>query len=113
MANLDDLLKIEGVVAAGEFKRDGTLVDCRASMDMSRELASQAAQFCATVTMLFQSLGGAFEGISGMPWTPQQGWAYSGGQYTVAIGEGGTKGVFIETAKADFNELFRLLVGGS
>jgi len=113
MATLDELLKIEGVVAAGEFKRDGTLVDYRASMDMSRELASQAAQFCATVTMLFQTLGGAFEGISGMPWTPQQGWAYSGGQYTVAIGEGGTKGVFVETAKADFNELFRLLVGGS
>jgi roadblock/LC7 domain-containing protein len=46
-----------------------------------------------------------------MPWTPQQGWAYSGGQYTVAVGEDGTKGVFIETAKADFNELFGLLVG--
>ena len=29
----------------------------------------------------------------------------------LAIGEGGTKGVFIETAKADFNELFRVLVG--
>ncbi len=46
-----------------------------------------------------------------MRWTPPQGWAYSGGEYTVAIGKGGTKGVFIETAKADFNELFRLLVG--
>jgi roadblock/LC7 domain-containing protein len=30
----------------------------------------------------------------------------------VAIGEGGTKGVFIETAKADFNRLFQELVGG-
>lgn len=43
MATLDELLKIEGVVAAGEFKRDGTLVDYRASMVMSRELASQVA----------------------------------------------------------------------
>ncbi|MGH2590111.1 MAG: DUF2173 family protein [Actinomycetota bacterium] len=40
-----------------------------------------------------------------------QGWAYSGGDYTVAIGEGGTKGVFVETAKADFNRLFQTLVG--
>lgn len=111
MTTLEDLLKVDGVVAAGEFKRDGTLVDYRANMDMSPQLASQAAQFCATVSMLFDTLGGAFEGISGMPWTPQRGWAYSGGQYTVAIGEGGTKGVFIETAKADFNELFGLLVG--
>ncbi|MEX2405749.1 MAG: DUF2173 family protein [Actinomycetota bacterium] len=50
--------------------------------------------------------------MSGMNWSPQQGWAYSGGDWTVAIGEGGTKGVFIETAKADFNRLFQELVGG-
>ncbi len=111
MATLEDLLKIDGVVAAGEFRLDGTLVDYRSSMDMSPELAAQAAQFCATVSMLFRTPSGAFEGISGMSWTPPQGWAYSGGQFTVAIGEGGTKGVFVETAKADFNDLFRAWVG--
>ncbi len=73
MATLEDLVKVDGVVAAGEFKRDGTLVDYRANMDMSPQLAAQAAQFCATVSMLFDTLGGAFEGISSMPWTPQQG----------------------------------------
>jgi roadblock/LC7 domain-containing protein len=51
--------------------------------------------------------------MSGMNWTPQQGWAYSGGDWTVAVGEGGRKGVFIETAKADFNDLFRVLVSES
>lgn len=74
-------------------------------------MAAQAAQFCATVTMLFKTLGGAFESVSGMPWTPAQGWVYTGGEYTVAVGDGGHKGVFIETAKADFNQLFQLLVG--
>jgi roadblock/LC7 domain-containing protein len=39
-----------------------------------------------------------------------QGWAYSGGEYSVAIGAGGTRGVFVETAKADFNRLFEVLV---
>lgn len=112
MASLDELLKIDGVVAAGEFRKDGSLVDYRASMDMSPELAAQSAQFCATVSMVFDTLGGAFTQLSGMSWAPQQGWAYSGGEYTVAIGEGGTKGVFIETAKADFNQLFGALVGG-
>lgn len=111
MASLDELLKIDGVVAAGEFRKDGSLVDYRASMDMSPELAAQSAQFCATVTMVFDTLGGAFTQLSGMPWAPQQGWAYSGGEYTIAVGEGGTKGVFIETAKADFNQLFGALVG--
>lgn len=109
MATLDELLKIEGVVAAGEFKPEGSLVDYRSSMDMSPDLAAQSAQFCATVTMLLNTLGGAFTQLSGMPWAPQQGWAYSGGRYTVAVG--GNRGVFIETAKADFNRLFEALIG--
>lgn len=106
---LQDLLKIDGVVAAGEFAADGSLIDYAASLDMSRELAETSAQFCASVTQLFNTLGGAFTKLSGMPWSPQQGWAYSGGEYTVAVG--GTRGVFVETAKADFNQLFSALVG--
>ena len=106
---LDDLLTIEGVVAAGEFTADGKLVDYKAKMDMSPELAAMTAQFCATVTMMFNTLAGAFTQLSKMQWVPQQGWMYAGGDYTVAIG--GTRGVFVETAKADFNRLFEALVG--
>jgi roadblock/LC7 domain-containing protein len=109
MATLDDLLKLSGVVAAGEFSADGKVVDFKAKMDMSRELAAQTAQFCATVTMLFNSLAGAYTQMSKMNWVPQKGWAYSGGDWTVAIG--GNRGVFVETAKADFNNLFQVLVG--
>ncbi len=108
-ATLDELLQIEGVVAAGEFTADGKLVDYKATMDMSPELAAQSAQFCATVTMLFNTLAGAFSQLSQMNWVPQQGWMYAGGDMTVAIG--GNKGVFVETAKADFNQLFEALVG--
>jgi len=111
MATLDELLEIDGVFAAGEFAKDGSLVDYRSTMDMPPEQAAFAAQFCGTVSLLFDTLGGAFTQLSGMPWSPQQGWAYSGGQYTVAVGEGGSKGVFIETEKADFNGLFHALVG--
>jgi roadblock/LC7 domain-containing protein len=109
MATLDELLSINGVVAAGEFTADGRLVDYRAKMDMSPETAAMAAQFCATVTMMFNTLAGAFTQLSAMNWVPQQGWAYSGGEWTVAIG--GNKGVFVETAAADFNRLFEVLVG--
>lgn len=109
MASLDNLLAIDGVAAAGEFTPDGKLVDYQAKMEMSEELAAMTAQFCATVTMMFNTLAGAFSQLSGMKWTPQQGWAYSGGDWTVAIG--GTRGVFVETAKADFNKLFEVLVG--
>src|SRR5262245_47556075 len=109
MARIDDLLRIDGVVAAGEFTPDGALVDYRASTNMSRELAASSAQFCATVSMLFNTLAGSYSQLSGMRWTPQQGWAYSGGDMTVAVG--GRFGVFIKTEKADFNQLFQVLVG--
>jgi roadblock/LC7 domain-containing protein len=109
MASLEQLLQIEGVVAAGEWAKDGSLINYKSSMDMSPELAAEAAQFCATVSMLFDTLSGSFSQSSGMNWTPQQGWAYSGGEWTVAVGAG--KGVFVETAKADFNNLFGALVG--
>ena len=109
MAALDELLDIEGVVAAGEFNPDGSLVDYKARMDMSPEMAQMTAQFCATVTMMFNTLAASYTQLSGMQWVPQQGWAYSGGDWTVAVG--GNRGVFIETEKADFNQLFEVLVG--
>jgi roadblock/LC7 domain-containing protein len=109
MATLDDLLKMPGVMAAGEFSADGTLVGYKAKMEMSPELAATTAQFCATVTMMFNTLAGAFTQLSKMTWVPQKGWAYSGGDWTVAVG--GNRGVFVETARADFNKLFETLVG--
>ncbi|MBV9455587.1 MAG: DUF2173 family protein [Rubrobacter sp.] len=110
MATLDELLGIEGVVAAGEFGADGSVIDYKAKMDMSPEMAQMTAQFCATVTMMFNTLANSYTQLSGMRWVPQQGWAYSGGDWTVAIGGGGHKGVFVETARADFNRLFEALV---
>ena len=109
MVALEELLDIEGVVAAGEFGRDESLGDFEARMDMSEEMAQMTAQFCATVTMMFDTLAGSFTQLSGMNWVPQQGWAYSDGDWTVCIG--GNRGVFVETAKADFNRLFEALVG--
>lgn len=106
--SLEDLLGMEGVLAAGEFSSDGSLVEYEANMDMSEELAATTARFCATVTMLFDTLAGAFSKQSGMDWTPQHGWMYAGGDYTVAIG--GNTGVFVETEAADFNRLYEALV---
>ena len=109
MATLDDLLKINGVMAAGEFAPDGKLVDYKSRTDMSKDMAAMTAQYCATVTMMFHTLSAAYSKMSGMNWLPQRGWMYAGGDWTVAVG--GNRGVFIETAKADFNQLYKTLVG--
>jgi roadblock/LC7 domain-containing protein len=110
VSTLEELLKLDGVVAAGEFRPDGSLAGFESYVDMSSGFATMAAQFCATVTMLFNTLAPAFQVLGGgMEWTPQQGWAYRGGDYTVVIG--GYRGVFAETAKADVDTLFDALIG--
>ena len=81
----------------------------RASGNAANDANKTFRNACATVTMMFNTLAGAYTQLSGMKWVPQQGWAYSGGEWTVAIG--GNTGVFVETAKADFNKLFGALVG--
>ncbi len=98
-------MKIPGVVAAGEFRESGELISYKGQIP--KETAGMAAQFCATVSMLFKTLSAPFEQLSKMKWTPPLGWAYSGGDYTVAIM--GNWGVFIQTNKADFNRLFKEL----
>ena len=36
MARIDDLLRIDGVLAAGEFAADGALLDYKSNTNMSR-----------------------------------------------------------------------------
>ena len=59
-STLKDLLDLKGVVAAGEFSRDGSLVDFEASVDFPEDLAKTTAQFTAVVTQLFDVLAGSF-----------------------------------------------------
>ena len=110
MATLEELLKIDGVAAVGEFRPDGSLIDYKANMEMPLELAGMSAQFCATVSMVFgTTMSGAFTQLSGMNWSPPQGWMFAGGDWTVSVAGG--RGVFVDSAKANFNKLFGALVG--
>jgi len=106
---LEELLDIQGVVAAVEFSLDGSLLDYEAKIDMSEEMAQMTAQYCAAVYLMFNTLASSFTNLSGMNWLPQHGWAYSGGEWTACIGDDGTRGVLVETSMADFNELFEAL----
>ena len=73
MTTLSDLAQLDGVVLAFEFATDGKPVRHAANIETSPEMAAMAAQFCASVTMNFNMLAGAFTKLSGMPWVPQQG----------------------------------------
>ncbi len=111
MDTLQELLDIKGVVAAVEFRLDGSLLDYEAKMDMSEEMAQTTAQYFAAVSVMFNTLASSFTNLSGMDWVPQHGWAYSGGEGTACIGDDGKRGVLVEASMADFNELFEALGG--
>ena len=95
MSTLEELLALDGVVAAGEFGPDGSLVDFESHLDMSSGFATMAAQFCATVTMLFNTL--ARRSRYSVAWSGYRSKVgfYRGGDYTIVIG--GYRGVFAET----------------
>jgi roadblock/LC7 domain-containing protein len=109
MSTLQELLDLEGVVVASEFDFEGRMLDYEAKMDMPEEMAQMAAQFCAAVSVMLNTMASSFADRSGMNWVPQRGWTYSGGEWTACIGDGGRRGVFVETSRADFIELFDAL----
>ena len=100
--SLDELLKFEGVMAAGIFSPEGKLVDYKSKTGMPKEMAEMTAKFCGAVNMMFEALASAYSQLYKMKWVPQHNWMYSGGDWTVLIS--GTMGVFVESAKADLEK---------
>jgi roadblock/LC7 domain-containing protein len=106
---LDDLLGIDGVTVAFEYTSDGKCTGYKANAEVSPEMAAMIVRYCALVTMTFGVLASAFTALSEANWIPQHGWMYTGGDYTVILGKGGYQGVFVETAKANWEELLLLM----
>lgn len=105
MANLKRLLKLKGAVSAGEFAPDGELLSYEG--DLPEDTAHLIARMCAANTLMGISQAESFTRISGMKWSPFHGWAVAAGDYSVCVI--GHLGVFVETAKADFNDIFKTL----
>ena len=103
--SLDELLKFDGVMAAGIFSSEGKLVDYKSKGEMPEEMARMTAKFCGTVNMMFDALASAYTELYKMNWVPQHNWMYSGGDWTVIIS--GTRGVFVESSKADLKQLLK------
>src|SRR5437879_12972088 len=112
MATLDQLMQIKGVVAAGEFTLAGELVNFRSAMSMPQDQAGMTAQFCNTVSIMFNTLATAYSHMyTNMSWLPPRFLAYGGGD--MAVCEGGTRGVLVEIGEADFNQLCKALADWS
>lgn len=98
-------LALKGVIAAGEFGVDGSLVAYKGPL--KEEYAKMTALMCAANNLMLKMQAEGYTAYTGMKWTPFKGWAVSAGDYSVCVM--GNVGVFVETAKADFNEIFKTL----
>ena len=105
MANLDRLMTLSGVVAAGEFSVDGGLVSYKG--DFPRETARYIATLCAGKSLIGATEAAGLARMTGMDWLPFHGWAIAGGDYSICMI--GRLGVLVETADGDFNEIYRVL----
>ncbi|OQY49114.1 MAG: hypothetical protein B6242_00270 [Anaerolineaceae bacterium 4572_78] len=103
--NLDKLMKLEGAIAAGEFTDSGDMVAYKG--EMKEEHAKMVGMMCAANTLMGKMQAESFSAYTGMNWTPFKGWAVSAGDFSICAT--GNAGVFVETAKADFNAIFKSL----
>lgn len=103
--NLDRLMNLRGVFAAGEFGPDGFLVAYKGPL--SEEHAAMTALMCAANNLMLRMQAEGFSRYTGMQWTPLRGWAVAAGDYAVCVM--GNAGVFVKSDEADFNQIFREL----
>lgn len=111
MDQLDSILSIDGVLAAGEFSTTGELIGFRAreGFELPAEAAAKVAASCARANQAMCGFGAEMSSHMDEAWDPPVGWMYAAGRYTVAIGNG--FGVFVDTFSVDFNDLFNGIAG--
>jgi roadblock/LC7 domain-containing protein len=116
MSEFDELIARDGVLLAGRFGPDWRIAEHKSEgLFLENPAAFELAPwFCAAITMMFSSMALAMDRVSGMgvdqtSWQPQNGWAFSGGDYSIALH--GHRFVIAETEKVgSFDELRRLLL---
>jgi roadblock/LC7 domain-containing protein len=117
-SEFDQLISREGVLMAGRFGSGWTVTDhkCKGLFLESPAALEMARSFCAAITMMFNSLAFAADSITRTgqltaPEAPQRGWAFTGGDYSIAVH--GDRFVIGESKKIrSFDELSRLLRQG-
>lgn len=107
MIGLDRLMERDGVVAAGQFAEDGSVI--RAVGNMDAETMQRVAKICFAHQS--QARDSAKELDEGTPlnWRGLNGWMLWGGEYALCVS--GDTGVFVQAKRADFNQLMVDLFG--
>jgi len=106
MTDLNKLLEIKGVFAAGTFSDDGKMTGFAG--DLKEDYAAMAASMCAANMHVARMQVDGYTAMSGESgWTPAKGFALSGPKFSVCVV--GNTGVFARNGEASFNQIFKAL----
>ncbi|MCK5124898.1 MAG: DUF2173 family protein [candidate division Zixibacteria bacterium] len=100
MIGLDRLMKIRGVVAAGQFSEDGKVI--RKVGELPEDLMA-SAQLCVQQNENSREFLESLNDKSERDWQSLKGWIVWGNKYSVVV-VGNTR-VFVETNRGDYNQL--------
>jgi roadblock/LC7 domain-containing protein len=106
MVNLANLMSLNGAISAAECKPDGGHISYIIKGNQTQDLDKMTERLCA-INSLMTTIVESFNRISEMNWTPFRGWTVAAGDYTVFVVSQIV--VIVETDKADFNEIFKVL----
>jgi len=106
MIGLDRLMKIEGVVAAAQFSEDGKVI--RKVGELPEDIM-ESAELCVRQNQASRDFLGSLNKKLPREYGSLVGWAVWGSKYSVVV-MGNTR-VFVETSRADYNQLMIDLAG--
>ena len=106
MIGLDRLMKIEGVVAAGQFSEDGKIIRKVGELP---EYLMESAELCVRQNQACSDFLNSLNDHLPREYGSLIGWTVWGSKYSVVV-VGNTR-VFVETSRGDYNQLMIDLAG--
>ena len=106
MIGLDRLMRIKGVVAAGQFSEDGKVI--RKVGELPEDLL-ESAELCANQNRASSEFLNDLNNKLPRKYGSLVGWTVWGSKYSVVV-VGNTR-VFVETGRGDYNQLMIDLAG--
>jgi roadblock/LC7 domain-containing protein len=106
MVNLTNLMNLKGAVSAAECKPDGGQISYIVKGKQTQDLKKLTERLCA-INSLMATVVQSIDHIDEMNWMPFRGWSITAGDFSVFVASPVI--LIVETDKADFNEIYRVL----
>ncbi len=107
MIGLDRILALDGVLAAGQFAEDGSMVRGVGKLDEAE--MKEVARLCKKAAERLAETVKELDTATSLPWGQLNGWVVMGNNLALCVAD--EAGVIVDTRRVDFNEILVALFG--